>query len=82
MENQNELLELLRRMEANQQKFLENQQESLAISRAQVKLAEERIQESFALQKDAISRQKKAMYLVWLVIFLAVFYLVRLIVRL
>ena len=57
MEHHDEILEALKRIEANQLKALEVQQEHVAIARAQIERSEQRINESVGLQKKAVGRQ-------------------------
>jgi cytochrome c-type biogenesis protein CcmH/NrfG len=60
MTDKDEIIELLRRIEANQLRALEAQQEQLTLARAQVERAEQRVAESISLQKVAVQRQAKA----------------------
>ena len=57
MERHDEILEALKRIEANQRKALEAQEEHLALAKAQLERSEERVKESVALQKLAVARQ-------------------------
>ena len=57
MENHDEILEALKRIEANQVKALQVQQEHVAIARAQIERSERAISESVALQKVSVQRQ-------------------------
>jgi hypothetical protein len=52
-----EVVDLLRRMEANQQRALEVQQEQLALVHKQMERSERAIAESVDLQKLAVARQ-------------------------
>lgn len=55
----NEVAELLRRIEANQQRALAAQQEHLALARAQFERSERTINESVELQRIAVARQSQ-----------------------
>ena len=57
MEKHDEILEALKRIEANQVKALEVQQEHVAVAKAQIERSEQRINESVALQKLSVRRQ-------------------------
>jgi hypothetical protein len=57
MEKHDEILEALKRIEANQVKALQVQQEHVAIARAQIERSERAISESVALQKVSVRRQ-------------------------
>lgn len=54
-----EVVELLKRIEANQQRALVAQQEHLALARAQFERSERTINESVALQRVAVARQSQ-----------------------
>jgi hypothetical protein len=56
-EPSNEVLDVLRRIEANQREALAAQREHVALVRAQVERSEQRIKESVELQKLSIARQ-------------------------
>ena len=57
MEPHDEILEALKRIEANQIKGLQVQQEHVALARAQIERSERTISESVALQKLSVKRQ-------------------------
>ena len=57
MEKHDEILEALKRIEANQVKALQVQQEHVVLARAQIERSEQRIKESVGLQKKAVGRQ-------------------------
>ena len=67
-------LAILKRMEQNQLKALEMQVEQVAIVRAQMERAEARVQESMALQKQAVSRQAKVFTIVLPIILVVMLY--------
>ena len=56
MEKHDEIIEALKRIEANQVRALQMQQEHVAIARAQIERSERAVNESVALQKVAVSR--------------------------
>ena len=56
-ETGSEVIELLKRIEGNQQRALAAQQEHLALARAQFERSERTINESVALQRVAVARQ-------------------------
>jgi hypothetical protein len=56
-ESEREIVELLRRIEANQREALAAQQEHLALARAQFERSERTIGESVELQRVAVARQ-------------------------
>jgi hypothetical protein len=57
MERHDEILEALKRIEANQRKALEAQEQHLALAKAQLERSERTVNESVALQKLAVARQ-------------------------
>ena len=57
MEKHDEILEALKRIEANQVRALQVQQEHVAVAKAQIERSEQRINESVALQKLSVRRQ-------------------------
>ena len=60
MTPQDEIVETLRRIEANQRKALEAQQQHLELARSQMERSEQRIKESVELQKLSVARQAQA----------------------
>jgi hypothetical protein len=80
-EHDPELIALLRRIEQNQQRGLEVQQEQLALAKAQFDRSNERIEESLDLQRVAVRRQEQvrniALPLVLVLLFLLGYLLVR-----
>ena len=64
MSEYEEALVVLKRMEQNQLKSLELQAEQLAVVKAQMERSEARVQESIALQKVAVTGQRRALNLV------------------
>ena len=60
MEKHDEILEALKRIEANQVKALQVQQEHVAVAKAEIERSEQRINESVALQKLSVGRQALA----------------------
>lgn len=57
MSDNDQVIELLVRMEENQRKALEAQQEHLQIAQAQLERSNKTIQESIELQRVAVARQ-------------------------
>jgi formate dehydrogenase maturation protein FdhE len=57
MSNDDRILELLGRIEENQRKALEAQQQHLHIAQAQLDRSNKTIQESIELQRTAVARQ-------------------------
>jgi hypothetical protein len=57
MSNDDRILQLLGRIEENQRKALETQQEHLQIAQAQLDRSNKTIQESIELQRTAVARQ-------------------------
>ena len=80
-QSQREVVDLLRRIEANQQRALEAQQEQLALVRKQMERSERTIAESVDLQKLAVARQAQlrnvALPLIGVLMVLLVWLLVR-----
>lgn len=61
MQGNEQAADILRRMEQNQLKALEMQAEQLSLLKIQMARTEEKVQESIALQKVAVSRQARAL---------------------
>lgn len=80
-EHDAEIIALLRRIEQNQQRGLELQQEQFALAKAQFDRSNERIEESLGLQRVAVRRQEQvrniALPLVLVLLFLLGYLLVR-----
>ena len=76
-----EIVEFLRRIEANQQQALAAQQEQLALVRSQMERSERTIAESVGLQRIAVARQSQVRNFVLPVVLLLVALLVYLMVR-
>lgn len=74
MENKQELLELLRRIESNQIKALESQAEHLSIAKAQIIKTESTINESVQLQRVAVKRQQQVRIVSFSLILFLFFY--------
>ena len=81
MQDEDEAIAVLRRIEQNQLRALELQAEQLALVKAQMARTESRVQESIALQKVANSRQARALNFVVPVVVLALACLAYLMVR-
>lgn len=64
MNENDRVIELLERIEANQRKALEAQQQHLQIAQAQLDRSNKTIQESVELQRAAVSRQAQALKLI------------------
>lgn len=62
MERHEEIVELLRRIEANQRRALEAQEQQLAFAKSQLERSERVASESVALQKVAVDRQRRVGY--------------------
>jgi hypothetical protein len=81
MTPQEEVVELLKRIEANQRKALDGQQEQLAIVKAQFQRSDITIKESVELQKLAVARAAQvrniALPLILVLMALLVYLLVR-----
>ena len=76
-----EMIELLRRIEANQREALTAQQEHLALARAQFERSERTINESVELQRVAVARQSQIRNLTLPIVGLLVVLLVWLLFR-
>lgn len=63
MERHDEIVELLRRIEANQRRALEAQEQQLAFAKSQLARSEQVASESVALQKVAVDRQRRVGYI-------------------
>ena len=57
MEQRDEMVELLRRIEQNQEKALHAQEKHLALAQAQLERSNQRVNESIDLQRLAVARQ-------------------------
>ena len=81
MEHHDQILEALKRIEANQLKALQAQEQHLALAKVQIERSEQRVNESVALQKLAVARQatvtRIALPLIILLIVLLAYLLVR-----
>jgi invasion protein IalB len=80
--NENEqVISLLTRMEENQRKALEAQEKHLALAQVQLDRSNQTIQESIELQRTAVARQKQALWvalpLVGVLVLLLVYLLIR-----
>jgi hypothetical protein len=63
--NENEqVISLLARIEENQRKALEAQEKHLALAQAQLDRSNQTIRESIELQRTAVARQKQALWFV------------------
>ena len=61
MNDNDQIVSLLTRIEENQRKALEVQQQQLGIAQAQLERSNRTIQESLELQRVAVSRQSQAL---------------------
>lgn len=81
MSQDNEILPLLKQIEANQRAALETQQQHLELAKAQLDRSNQTIQESIDLQRTAVARQaqltKILLPIVGLMLVLLVFLLFR-----
>ena len=57
MERHDEIIELLKRIEQNQEKALQTQEKHLALAQAQLERSNQSIGESIELQRVAVARQ-------------------------
>lgn len=57
MERHDEIIELLKRIELNQEKALQAQEKHLALAQAQLDRSNQSIKESIELQRVAVARQ-------------------------
>lgn len=67
-----ELMDLLRRIEANQLKALDAQQETMALARAQAERADQAVKDARAMQAAALDRGRKLVRMVFPVILLLI----------
>ena len=81
METHDEIIEALKRIEANQVKALQAQAEHIALAKAQLERSERTINESVALQKVSVARQTQvtriALPLIVLLVVLLAYLLVK-----
>ena len=80
-QSEREVVELLRRIEANQRQALAAQQEHVALAKAQYERSESTIQEGIVLQRVAVARQSQIRNVVFPVVVLLVVLLVWLLFR-
>ena len=80
-QGEREMIDLLRRIEANQREAIAAQQEHLALARAQFERSERTINESVELQRVAVARQSQIRNLTLPVVGLLVVLLVWLLFR-
>jgi len=64
MNEDQQIVSLLTRMEENQRKALEAQQKHLALAQAQLDRSNQTIQESIELQRTSVARQKHALLII------------------
>jgi hypothetical protein len=81
MSSDDRILDLLERIEENQRKALEAQQQHLQIAQAQLERSNKTIQESIELQRTAVARQVQITRIVLPLIAVLVVLLVYLLVR-
>ena len=81
MSGDDRILDLLGRIEENQRKALEAQQQHLQIAQAQLERSNKTIQESIELQRTAVARQVQITRIVLPLIAVLVVLLVYLLVR-
>ena len=75
MSEYEEALVVLRRMEQNQLRSIEMQAEQLGLVKAQMERTEARVQESIALQKVAVTGQRRALNIALPVTLVALVYM-------
>ena len=80
-QGEREMIDLLRRIEANQREAIAAQQEHLALARAQFERSERTINESVELQRVAVARQSQIRNLTLPIVGLLVVLLVWLLFR-
>lgn len=76
-----EALAVLKRIEHHQLQALQMQAEQLALVKAQMERTDAKVQESIGLQRTANSRQARVIYLVLPVLFVALLYVLYLLVK-
>lgn len=81
MSDYDEALAILKRMEQNQTRSIEMQVEQLALVKDQMARTEATVQQSIALQKQAVAKQTKALNLVLPILLGALLYVAYLIFR-
>jgi len=81
MSDSDRIVEILTRMEENQRRALEAQQEHLRIAHAQLERSNTTIQESIELQRVAVARQARVTRLVLPLIGVLVVLLVYLVIK-
>ena len=81
MEPQTEMVELLRRIEANQERSLQAQEAHLTLAREQLAQSSQRVGESLELQRVAIARQAQVRNIVLPLIFVLLGLLVYVLVK-
>lgn len=59
MESNHQIIDLLQQIRDNQRLSLEKHEEQLAIARAQIERSKNQVEESIALQRQAMARFKK-----------------------
>jgi hypothetical protein len=64
MNDNEQIVSLLARIEENQRKALEAQEKHLALAQAQLDRSNQTIRESIELQRTAVARQKQALWFV------------------
>ena len=57
VEQHDQIIELLKRIEQNQEKALQTQKEHLALAQAQLERSNQKVNESIELQRVAVARQ-------------------------
>jgi len=57
VEQHDQIVELLKRIEQNQEKALQTQKEHLALAQAQLERSSQKVSESIELQRVAVARQ-------------------------
>ncbi|MFO1283549.1 MAG: hypothetical protein U1F51_14020 [Burkholderiales bacterium] len=81
MDSHDQIIDLLRRIEANQRSALEVQERQVAFAKAQLERSERIAAESVALQKTAVERQRRVGFLALPLIVLLIVLLAWLLVR-
>lgn len=81
MEQQTEIVELLKQIHANQERALQAQETHLALAREQLEQSNQRISESMDLQRLAVTRQAQVRNIVLPLIFVLLAMLVYVLVK-
>jgi hypothetical protein len=81
VEHHTEIIEILKRIEKNQQMALQTQEKHLALAQAQLERTNERVNESIELQRLSVTRQAQVRNFVFPILALALALLVYLLFK-